>query len=65
MQLHRSGEQGSIPFRSGRFFNIDSNWYFACREGLNHGPFGSRDEAENALTHYIENIRTLSKRLYS
>ena len=33
MSRHRKGELGAVPFRSGRFFYIDSKWYFACREG--------------------------------
>ncbi len=53
MIMHRKGENGAIPFRSGRFFNIDTNWYFACREGQNLGPFRSRGEAANALKGYL------------
>ncbi len=65
MQVHRSGEDGAIPFRSGRFFNIDSNWYFSCREGEIQGPYSSRDEAEAALSLYIRDVNTLDQRLYS
>ncbi|WP_411293572.1 DUF6316 family protein, partial [Thiohalophilus sp.] len=50
MHMHRRAEQGAIPFRSGRLFNIDARWYFACREGLDQGPYDSRDEAEAALS---------------
>lgn len=55
---HRSGEQGDIPFRSGRFFNIDARWFFACREGKDKGPFPSRSDAEAALSRYIREINT-------
>jgi len=65
MHTHRSGEQGAVPFRTGRFFNIDSNWYFSCREGRDQGPFDSRDDAEAALTLYIREINTRDQRLYS
>lgn len=65
MHSHRSGEQGSIPFRSGRFFNIDASWYFACREGHDQGPYPSRSEAEAALALYIRDKNTLDQRLYS
>jgi len=53
MIMHRKGENGAVPFRSGRFFNIDTDWYFACREGQNLGPFRSRGEAANALKNYL------------
>ncbi|TDX97765.1 DUF6316 family protein [Thiohalophilus thiocyanatoxydans] len=65
MHSNRRGEQGNVPFRSGRFFNIDSNWYFSCREGGDQGPFDSRDDAEAALTLYIRDINTLDQRLYN
>ena len=65
MQIHRTGEDGAIPFRSGRFFNIDANWYFACREGRDKGPYPSRDEAEAALTLHIRNIKTQDQRIYN
>ena len=64
MTLHRQGEHGAIPFRTGRFFNIDSNWYFACREGLDKGPYSSREEAHAALVLYIRDMNTLNTRLY-
>lgn len=64
MNPHRSGEQGAIPFRSGRFFNIESDWYFACRGQQNQGPYNSRQEAEAALTLYIREIKTQDQRIY-
>ena len=59
---HRRGENGSVPFRSGRFFNIDSLWYFACREG-DHGPFANRKDAEAALALYVRDINTFDQRI--
>ncbi len=53
MIMKRKGENGAVPFRSGRFFNIDSDWYFACREGQNNGPFLNREEAADALKSYL------------
>lgn len=49
----RAGETGPIPFRSGRFFNIGNQWYFACREGMDKGPFNSRHMAEMALEQHV------------
>ena len=55
MSRHREGELGAVPFRSGRFFYIDSKWYFSCREGKEVGPFPSKQAAEMALAEYIDN----------
>jgi hypothetical protein len=56
MSRHRQGELGSVPLRSGRFFYIDSKWYFACREGKNRGPYDSRQAAQLALEAYIREL---------
>lgn len=56
MSRHRKGELGAVPFRSGRFFYIDSKWYFACREGKEIGPFPSKQAAEAALAEYVEKM---------
>jgi hypothetical protein len=53
MSRHREGELGAVPFRSGRFFYINSKWYFACREGRERGPYDSKEKAEMALLAYI------------
>lgn len=57
MSRHRQGEFGSVPFRTGRFFYIDAQWYFACREGKNCGPYDSRQQAQLALDAYIKGIQ--------
>lgn len=51
---HRQGESGSIPFRSGRFFCVDSDWYFLVREGGQRGPYLSRGDAEIALGMFVQ-----------
>ena len=61
MSRHRKGELGAVPFRSGRFFYIDSKWYFACREGKEVGPFPSKQAAEMALADYIENMQCIDE----
>lgn len=58
---HRDGEAGPIPFRSGRFFNIGSEWYFACREGMDRGPFSTRHMAEKALEEHINKCRNVKQ----
>ena len=52
-QIHRTGESGPIPFRSGRFFNIGGSWYFSCREGMDRGPYDTRSLAQTALNEHI------------
>lgn len=54
METNRAGENGRTPFRTGRFFNVGTNWYFATREAIDQGPYNSKSEAESALTKYIE-----------
>mgnify|MGYP001812765671 CR=1 FL=1 len=56
MSRHRKGELGAVPFRSGRFFYIDSKWYFSCREGKEVGPYPSKQAAEIALAEYINKM---------
>ena len=66
MIMHRKGETGAVPFRSGRFFNIDNDWYFACREGQNNGPFLNREDAATALKSYLTEYRsTKGKTIFS
>ncbi len=61
MNINRNGESGSTPFRSGRFFTIDTNWYFSTREAMDQGPYRSREDAEYALRKYIENCQRVEK----
>lgn len=41
----REGEPARTWFRSGRFFQVDSAWFIATREGIDVGPFASETEA--------------------
>lgn len=59
-QIHRDGESGHIPFRSGRFFNIGGSWYFSCREGMDRGPYDTRSLAETALFEHIKHCGEIS-----
>ena len=49
----RKGEATSHPFRSERMFSIGHEWFFATREGVDKGPFLSREQAESALSDFI------------
>lgn len=55
----RSGENGPAPFRSSRFFCVGSKWYFTTREGLDSGPFASRQRAETGLRRFLHVVRLL------
>ena len=59
MELHRAGEDGAVPFRTGRFFNVGAKWYFATREAIDQGPFNSKGEAEHALNKYIDHCKSV------
>lgn len=54
MYGNRKGESGPIPYRTGRLFVVDSEWYFTTREELNHGPFPTREIAEQESQTYIQ-----------
>ena len=56
MQILRKGESGVIPFRTGRFFTVDTEWYFTTREGTDYGPYKSKFDAEVNLEFFISNV---------
>lgn len=53
MLRFREGETRPHPFRSGRFFSVNGEWYFGTRERPAMGPFVSRQHAEQACAHYL------------
>lgn len=63
MDMLRKGESGVIPFRSGRFFNVETKWYFTSREGLDHGPFDSKYDAEVSLNVFVQNVVHVDKQM--
>ena len=52
---NRHGERGGVPFRSGRIFNADGKWFFFVRGGGHKGPFELREQAEDALSLFVNN----------
>ena len=60
---HRRGEIGAVPFRSGRFFVVANKWYFACREGMDKGPYSTRHEAETALKAFLTQCEEVAQAL--
>ncbi|MCH8499358.1 MAG: DUF6316 family protein [Marinobacter sp.] len=49
----RKGEPEKSWFRSDRFAQVNGEWFFQTREGTFEGPFGSLQEASNALQYYL------------
>jgi hypothetical protein len=45
MAKNRCGETQTVPFRSGRLFEINGSWYLALRQALPKGPYESKQEA--------------------
>lgn len=63
MSTNRKGETGVPPYRTGRFFVVDSKWYFSTREGLEHGPFPTKEKAERECLTYIKVCMQVENRL--
>ena len=53
---HRTGENGPVPFRTSRIFNIGMEWYFAKREDNDCGPFENKRDAEAELSLYLNHM---------
>lgn len=52
--IRRTGEKTvPVTFRTNRFFNRGSYWFFSTREGTNEGPYDSRVLAHEANQQYI------------
>lgn len=63
MERNRRGESGSVPYRTGRFFNVDSQWFYSTRECLDHGPFITKHMAIENCNNYINSCRLVENRL--
>ena len=53
---HRTGENGLLPFRTGRVFNVGTEWFFAVRDGKDCGPYKNMQEAESGLNLFLINV---------
>ena len=49
----RKGESGNAPDRSDRVFKRGDYWYFHTREGVQVGPFDSRELASKGAGDYV------------
>ena len=62
-QRKRHGEEGFIPFRTGRYYTIDNQWWFAIRRGPDQGPYTSKPAAKQALIEYLNDQFEFEKHL--
>ena len=53
---HRIGENGLLPFRTSRVFNVGTEWFFAVRDGKDCGPFENMQDAEKELNLFLSDI---------
>jgi len=63
MKSNRKGEIGNLPPRSSRVFHMNNLWYFNTREGVDIGPFYSRNEALTSLQDFLEFIQLANKKI--
>ena len=51
----RKDEKGrALTYRTQRLFTVAHEWFFSTREGVDQGPFLSRQVAELAVEIYID-----------
>ena len=56
MKSNRNGENGKVPSRQERFFQQENYWYYTTREGVDIGPFDSREDAVYGAGEFVEFI---------
>ena len=54
---NRSGELGTVPLRTDRFFAVNSTWYFTTREGSSIGPFDTKFDAKKGLNDFVDFVK--------
>ncbi len=65
--MKRDGEETDAVFRSGRFYCVETEWYFSVREQSDQGPYSSKLSAEQGLKTYLsdfEYFKTDNTRLF-
>jgi len=59
--LSRHGEQGAVPFRTGRFYCVDNEWWFAIRRGPDQGPYPTKAAAKLSLIEFLNDQLVFAK----
>ena len=53
----RKGEDSDLMrFRANRLFSSGSAWYFSTREGKDHGPFFTKEDALKTIEKFISEV---------
>ena len=60
-QHTRQGERGLVPFRTGRFYCIENEWWFAIRSGPDQGPYPTKAAAKQSLIEFLSDQVTFEK----
>ncbi|NOZ37406.1 MAG: hypothetical protein GXP11_04920 [Gammaproteobacteria bacterium] len=56
LKQNRYGEQGDIPARKKRIYNLNNEWYFLTREYGVFGPYNSLLKARQELNLYMRRL---------
>jgi hypothetical protein len=59
----RHGEQGAIPFRTGRFYCVENAWWYAIRRGPDQGPYPTKAAAKQSLIEFLNDQFAFEKYL--
>lgn len=62
-QQTRHGELGAVPFRTGRFYCVDNEWWFSIRRGPDQGPYPTKAAARQSLIEYLNDQFAFEKYL--
>ncbi len=52
----REGEAEKVHFRADRFHQSNGQWYYLTRDGVQHGPYATREDAAMELKFYLQKI---------
>ena len=53
---HRAGEDDQTRFRTDRCFRVGDEYFFSTREGIDIGPYKSRQAAEKGVKLFIHSV---------
>lgn len=54
MKSKRFGEDGQVPYRTERIYNVGGEWFFSVRKGATEqGPFKTEEEAKTAMVEFV------------
>ena len=59
----RKGENGDLPNRSDRLFTQHNYWYFRTREGMDIGPYDSKNDATNGINSFLDFLNTAEEKV--